>query len=111
MSRAFAGLGRLLIAGFDRPTEQSVRIRCGYAAGWVSIAVLGALFAVRLGLGLASGAVSVVAAALNKSSGSGRSAGIFRGVAGLFAAGLGSGVRRKHGMIYCHGEERPRHPA
>lgn len=63
MSRAFAGLGRLLIADFDRPAEQRVRIRCGYAAGWVSISVLGALFAVRLGLGLAVGAVSVVAAA------------------------------------------------
>jgi len=57
----FERFGRLLIRDFERPAAQEVRVRHGYAAGWVSILVLFALFGVRLGLGLASGAISVVA--------------------------------------------------
>jgi len=57
----FERLGRLLIRDFARPEAQEVRVRHGYAAGWVSIFVLLALFVVRLGLGVSSGAISVVA--------------------------------------------------
>lgn len=60
-SALFERLGRWLIRDFERPAAQAVRVRHGYAAGWVSILVLLALFAVRLALGLASGAISVVA--------------------------------------------------
>lgn len=57
----FERLGRLLIRDFARPEAQEVRVRHGYAAGWVSILVLLTLFVVRFGLGYASGAISVVA--------------------------------------------------
>jgi len=57
----FDRLGRLLIRGYDDTADPRVRLRHGYLAGWASILVLFALFAVRLWLGLAADAVSIVA--------------------------------------------------
>lgn len=57
----FNSIGRMLVRDFDRPDDQVVRARHGYAAGWTSIVILILLFFVRLWLGLAAEAVSVVA--------------------------------------------------
>ncbi len=58
-------LGRKLIRDFDDPDQRDVRNRCGLVAGWVSVAVILVLFAVKITLGTLAGSVAVVADAFH----------------------------------------------
>jgi cation diffusion facilitator family transporter len=62
VGRAADALGRRWVEGYDRVHDQRTVVGHACLAGGLSIAVLLILFAVRLWLGLAAGAVSVVAA-------------------------------------------------
>lgn len=58
-------LGKSLIPDFDRTENLKVRIRYGMIAGWTSILVNILLFIIKLGMGLISGSISILADAFH----------------------------------------------